>query len=669
MTGKKIIRILIIAAVTVTACEATAVAAGAEHSSPGFLAYRPDRETIESEYRDCEAVVLCDSVFIELKPSGLTTTRRHRAVLLITDNSIGRYADPKILFHRGKHELRVTGARVYMRDGRVVDTGENGFNVITPHSLAGAPDYQDWQEMVVTHLGIQNYCTAELEYRLSETEEMLPWLSGVEFFGGPDPILHRYLSIRVPPGASLKYSSLNRAPDPVRVSDNELAWSISDLEGRYIRRDGMWKGDYLPAVVYSTAESWEAICEYYDTSLSAAAHASDSMEVIIEEGKDRDQPGGDNWWEISRFAFESIRGIHPPFHPLHSGVRDADVIYSTAYGHTLDRVVYAMAMLRRKGYPAGPVFVSGGRNWPDDVPAPEIFNRVLLEIPAGVDDPGEAVSQIQPEGKFRGGGKEDSGAGEWVEDTILLDPVSSRLAVDFSALAGRTVARCGAGSSVMHLPGMRPEQNISLVEIKAGLEGDVIRGEAYLVITGVFSPYWEIRDRDEGPVRFLEGYCGSFLGGADLEDWSVKVLEAGRVELGFRFQADLPEETGQGRIYLSIPEAPCGRIWVGDEIESARSEYPVPVEVIPSIQEVRFRLEGPGSWKLASSGWKISEENQAGRVLSRLTEKWGEEISFKRQLRIDSSVVPSAQFGAVNSLIGCFGENRLVLERAEENGQ
>jgi hypothetical protein len=676
---RAIIEVILIAAVVVSMWGAAGTTAPTEKSLPDFMSYRPDRVTIESQYGDCEAIVLCDSMFVTLHTSGLTTIRRHRAVLLITDNSIRRYGDPRILFDSERQEIRVTTARVFMRDGKFVETEENGFNIVTPFSLERAPDYQDWQEMVVTHVGIEDFCVAELEYQLVERERMLPWLSGVEFFGGPDPVLHQFLSVKVPPGITLKHASFNGVCTPEKSASGALNWSMKDLEGIYARHGGVWRGDYLPTVVFSTAESWDEICEYFDTSLSAAAHKSDSLEIAVSELSEQACTVEDELLEIHDYAFELVRGIDQPFHPLYASVRSANEIYTSAYAHGLDRAVVTLALLRRNGYGAVPVFLSAGRNCPVDVPAPEIIDRVLLEIEYQGGSTGDVVSLTDEEGDYFGGRGRSSGGEEGENkrpvygsqrkggDVLLLDPSSDSAVVPPAVMAGRTVARCGLNETLVHFPEMNCQQNISLVNIQMEIGEERISGSGSAVLTGIFSPYWKIRGMDKGPQKYLERYCGGLLGGAKLEDWNVKVLESDRVEFGFDFETDLPEKSSEGRIYLSLPDPPGGGLCGSDEIELTRSEYSVPLEVVPSVQRVEWDISGLKGWELVRSTFKRSEDNAVGEAFNYLSRTDGGPLTWERQLVVKRSVILPENYGHIRALLFCFGEDRLVLEGVRDS--
>jgi hypothetical protein len=133
----------------------------------------PSFKELEARYPQSDAVVLFDSLIITFDSEFRISKQRHRAVMLFTDNAINRYGDPRILFNAETQELNVLAARVYMRDGTIVDTQRNGMNQTTPFALELAPDYVNWQEMVVTHVGIEKGCVAELNYVIGDKKPSL----------------------------------------------------------------------------------------------------------------------------------------------------------------------------------------------------------------------------------------------------------------------------------------------------------------------------------------------------------------------------------------------------------------------------------------------------------------------------------------------------------------
>ncbi len=191
---------------------------------------------MQLRYRDADAVVLYDSLVVTLGSDNHISKRRHRAVMLFTDNAINRYGDPRILFNAATQDLTILAARVRMRDGRFVDAQKNAVNQTTPFALDLAPDYVDWQETVVTHMGIEKGCIAELHYVIADRNPS-PYLSGVEVFSAEDPTEERVLVVKLPQRMTLKFSSLRgEEPPPDASANGAWAWTVRIISGAHALR-------------------------------------------------------------------------------------------------------------------------------------------------------------------------------------------------------------------------------------------------------------------------------------------------------------------------------------------------------------------------------------------------------------------------------------------------
>ncbi|MCX5753561.1 MAG: DUF3857 domain-containing protein, partial [Candidatus Krumholzibacteria bacterium] len=145
--------ILTIIAAALIVAPASGHSPAPDRSTPAAAAGTGWKE-MQLRYPGSDAVVLYDSLVVTLGSDNHISKRRHRAVMLFTDNAINRYGDPRILFNAATQDLTILAARVRMRDGRFADVRKNGINQTTPFALDLAPDYVDWQETVVTHMGI-----------------------------------------------------------------------------------------------------------------------------------------------------------------------------------------------------------------------------------------------------------------------------------------------------------------------------------------------------------------------------------------------------------------------------------------------------------------------------------------------------------------------------------
>lgn len=581
-------------------------------------------------YPLADAIVLEESVEVVVEPDGRASRSHARRVALYTDGAIRRYADPIILFDSSRQELIVSTARVYMRDGRAVDTKKNGINQTTPFQFAAAPDYTGWQETVVTHVGIEKMCVAELVYTIKDKDPAWMPFSIVEHFGAADPVLKKTLRVKVPAGASLRHSSFNGAPEAAAQPDGTYLWEIADIPAYYRHGPAAWEGDYLPTVAAGLSESWDASAAFMDAALREAA--GESGRIADLSGK---LPADDEYIRLrslQKTAFECVRGIDPPFELITDSPRKASRIYDSGYAHHLDRAVITAAMLGEAGYGFSIILASRGRNWPPEAAAGGVIGRILFEV------------------KIDG-----------LEDPVLLDPASAEIGPYMQRLSSAAIIRCGGGASIERIPERDSRSNMSILELdlEPGEEGK-FRGGGRAVMTGAFSPYHQVRGLGDEMKEFVESSVGGLFSGVELEDWNPGVMEEGRVEIGFTFTGTVPEAAEDGRIYLSVPDPFGSEESLAGRVQYERSESDVPLRLVPCVLETRLKLEGFGEVRFPPEGSRSGAAGDASISVEHPEE--GVDV-LRRTLEFRTDFVEAADYGSLRSILLLAGEDMIIIKK------
>jgi len=243
-----ILIMLFIGAALLLAAPALAQSNAASPALSGLPSYK----TLEARYPGSDGVVLFDSLVIT--STAIITSQRaapgRHALHRQRDQPLRRPEDSLQLRHAGA--LGHHGARLHARrhDRRHAKERHQSDDALRLDHAR----YADWQETVVTHVGIEKGCVAELHYRIRDKAPS-PWLSGVEIFSSEDPVQVRVLEIEGPGASNLKSASLNGAPAAAKTADG-VCWTVRDIAGRTPFDGGAWEGDCFPAVCYSTASGW-----------------------------------------------------------------------------------------------------------------------------------------------------------------------------------------------------------------------------------------------------------------------------------------------------------------------------------------------------------------------------------------------------------------------------
>jgi hypothetical protein len=611
-----------------------------------FAAPFPSYVELEARYPQSDAVILYDSLLITWDEGNRISRRYHRAVMLFTDNAINRYGDPRILFNSATQDLVVTRARVYMRDGTIVDTQKNGVNQTTPFALALTTDYDDWQEMVVTHVGIEKGCVAELGYAISDKAPS-PWLSGVEIFGPEDPTQVRVLEIRVPPSTRLKFVSQNGVPGPESSSDGVWRWAVENIPGRTPQNGGAWEGDFLPVVCYSTAENWEQVFQSIASRMEAASAGKCSFDERVLDSIKNLQTDEDRILAVHRLALECVSDVHAPFGCFAETPRSAEGIYASGYATNLDRAVLLAAMIKAIGYWAEPYFVSLGRFWDSEVPSPEICGVMVGVWTEG----GEGTTMLEPGLPGHG--------------MMMLDPNAPYEHGTLFTHAGRTFFGCkhrSCGAEAIEGRKGRDSASELDLDLKKGADG-TIEGEGRALLTGLFSPYCLMRGAGTEAEDFVKARVNGLFEGAELTSWNPSSMGPSETEFAFSFSVKLPDKKSGERVYLTMPRPFEAALSGIDRVHVERSSSSDAIKVEPCALEISCWIEAPEGWKIISLPQPGEEKNEIGSALVAIEHASERKSVCRRSLGIKADLVRPADYSALRSLILTFDNNRIVLER------
>jgi hypothetical protein len=589
---------------------------------------------MQLRYPGSDAVVLYDSLVVTLGSDNRVTKRRHRAVMLFTDNAINRYGDPRILFSAATQNLTILAARVRMRDGTIADTRKNGINQTTPFALDLAPDYADWQETVVTHMGIEKGCIAELHYAIADKSPS-PYLSGVEVFDADDRTQERVLMVKLPPGMTLKFAHLSQgAPAPDTGTSGTWVWTVRDIPGRTPFDGGVWEGDYFPAVCYGTAADWKELLSQAGTSLAAAATPVPAAEGSILDAVKDCATDEEKALAVHRLAIGAVTSVRAPFTLLAAPVRDAARIYDTGYASPLDRAVLLAAMLRVLTYQPEFVLVSAGTAPVGDVPAAELFPSIAVSVPLGS------------------------------EGELLLDPMAPLEQDPSFSRAGKTLAHLGSSPRLEQLPVRNETESRSElhIDLLPGPDG-CLEGTGTAILKGAFSPYYLVREGDDGLADFLKKRVSGFFDGADLVSWNPRSLDRDGAEIDFAFTVQLPDKNTGERLYLTMPRPLEAQIAGIDRVPAGRSQLEDALRIEQCALDVSCTIRLPEAWKRITASYAEHESNGIGNAQCQLETEADGTLRSRSDLRLLSDRVSPGSFGDFKSLLQVRGRDLIVLEK------
>ncbi|MCK4413126.1 MAG: DUF3857 domain-containing protein [Candidatus Eisenbacteria sp.] len=591
------------------------------------------------DFSRMDAVILLEETSVEVLAGGGMRTTVHEIIWIGTDLGLDTYGDLRIPYRSDRAELKVHTLRTW-RDQTwwPAPQGISPTAVVEtlPGALSRADDYTAMRETMLLHDGIEIPCVVETRYEITDRGAGGETRDGSRLFSRADPAVRVIFRLSVPRGMRAIFALRNGAPQPEVLSQGTYVWRQERVE-RLPRPLTDAPAAYLPCVIWSAWESWDALGSAFSSAFEAAqvvgATLGDSLHAAIEHEPDARSRAT----AVSEFVDEWTRAVHYDDQSWTFEPRPADRTWETAYGHTLDRAVLAAALFREAGLEVAPIFRSRTPGRVEaTVPALAWFDRLVLALD-GKDD-GLA---------YRG----------------YYDPEDGRL-VDFAAtLAG--YAGWTPGSEPEFFAGPSRGELFVALTLEPGEEG-AWTGNGYLRGIEGLAPHAELSGL-EGETAAWIGSVAGVIEGAELTEHSVATLEPGAVAAGFSFDWTEGDPDEYERVTLTLGD-PAGGVIAHLPHDVALCDERRDSPVMPSSpmrQRVKLRLAvgdrevvyAPAPMELATAvgRFSISVDQQEG---------W---LTIIRELAIDETRITPEMWPELRALLLADNapRNRRVMLRSE----
>jgi hypothetical protein len=383
------------AAVTSLAAAATAANGWEPVPTPAVAVTLAAAAPASNDYPDADVIILHRGITIEIDADGRVTRRLHTVRKLLTHWAVRSRSDVRVVWDSSRQELDVATCRTVMRDGTVVTTPARGLNEVTPTAVARTAAFIDVREMVISHVGTEIGCVVELVYTI--TDQRPPPLppSGMEFLQGPDPILYEEivtvsaqpLVTAVPNGHAIAIVAHPAVSD---AGQTRQRWEASDVPRVPTEGNAAHRGDYLPHVLYSTADDWVAVAGAWQRATQEAARTDSILSAWLIETPTATEPAAltplDGVRRIAALVADGVRTVNLPTGPWSRRPRPAGEVYASACGTAWEKGVLAVTLLTEAGLQPELGFFTTYASFVDSVPAAVSFDRVRIVVAVAGDN-------------------------------------------------------------------------------------------------------------------------------------------------------------------------------------------------------------------------------------------------------------------------------------------
>jgi hypothetical protein len=485
-----------------------------------------DASPAEADFPGEDALVLFDGTYLEYA-DGRTTVRRQRIVKVFTEWAIDQIGDPRLGFDGSRQELEVHASRTYLPNASTVDTPDNGYNEVTPRSVALSRDHLDIREMVVSHVGLERGVSILLDYSIKDTSPHDFPLNRVFFVLDEFPVLEKVIVLEGEVMGEMvnPAGGLFTCPQPEREGD-KLVWHMDDLPARP-RHAHHRLGDQVPWLAVASArvglssmQGWPTLLAEIGARVDQAAAETGDLDTVLE-GLEEDTP-----FMSDRDGLERMAGMvkdrtallrYRPwvFTPLPRSVAEC---IETSTATPVERSALVLACSRARGLEAHLILPALWEALSRDVPALEALGDPLVRV-------------------------EDSDGRWW-----WIDPGSGSV----TALAPLTG---GITYFVIDPEGARPEVREEVPnDIRLSIFWDLDEGEARVegAVTGPIAGTIGWKE----PEKLIRGWAEGWSDSAEVTDLTILASGPGGVAFIVNLKAPLPEADDRGWTVVDLPLSP-----------------------------------------------------------------------------------------------------------------
>ncbi len=511
-----------------------------------------------------DAVVLFAGDYFILHDDGRIDRGEHRVIRLASDHAIGRFGDPRVLYDSLRQELIVHTCRTITPDGRTVDLRPHAVNPVTADGVSFCADDLDWQEAVITHLGLERGCTVELDVEIRDRYPYASWLEGIVPLAMDYPVLQRTISVKCPAGVRLRAAVENGeaqatavegagdgAEGPARIH----VWQARDIPAMRESDDGCNGCLTRPRLLFSTCASWDALAERAENDFRAAAASSDSSLTAWVEKMLR-KPDvltmRDRARAVVDLTSHFVRGTSGAAFERYRAPRPAERTFATSCGTVFDRAALALALLEQAGIPARLALCPAAPEPAREIPMFAQFARVYLEPDFGSSERPPLLDPLSPDplecpldwhdrpllfvSDARDAGKSDAEAAASFSDGLTSMPYHRVRAGEWSTPSSAE----GVHGDATVMVSLHPEDK------------DALTGVVDLSISGILCPSGRPGDVSE----LASSYANRILPGATVTSCETQEIGPSAASIRFAFRVDkLPRDT-DGRTRLLLPDGP-----------------------------------------------------------------------------------------------------------------
>jgi len=305
----------------------------------------------KDKYPDAKAVVIRSEAEITIDSLGNYRWENFAIVKFLTFGGMRNYENYRIYYNSGIWDIKVLPSFSVGASGTMDTLVENEINFVKPDYITeSGSSYSNSKMVVLSFPSLSESSAIVFHYELRTNEppdRPLDWNLPV---AGEDPVLHYKLTIRHPKDITIRYKTLNGAPEP-SVSPSELVFIADSVSGFVDEPLSVPLAEFRPTIRFTATSSWNEISKFIGDKFFPY------IKPVSAQIRKKAEELGNDPKRIFLFVADSVRNIDIDFRDERIVPLYPDTVVRNGYGDPLQKSILLGSLLVSCGYSVFPLLL------------------------------------------------------------------------------------------------------------------------------------------------------------------------------------------------------------------------------------------------------------------------------------------------------------------------
>ncbi|MGZ4814533.1 MAG: DUF3857 domain-containing protein, partial [Terriglobales bacterium] len=303
---------------------------------------------------DANVVTLADVTVERMLPNGQTTQHVQQVFYIANQRGARDYSNRTIQYSQTSQQLSVAHARIYTRDGRVVNAEDEGDSSVADANISM---YYDTRSRSFRFPSLQKGDVVELEYRVSPKSNANPYGSYfgslVAFQNGLPQELHRYVLV-APASRPLNIVQERTPPAQVSTSNDETTyrWEMRDIAALPNEPRGPSLTEIAPYLSISTFADWSQLGRWYAQMIAPQFTLDSNLREALARITNGARTELEKIGAIHEFVVRNTHYVAMEFGIYSYKPYPVSQVYARRFGDCKDKASLMIALMRAAGIDA-----------------------------------------------------------------------------------------------------------------------------------------------------------------------------------------------------------------------------------------------------------------------------------------------------------------------------